>query len=179
MDTKEFVQKLRQLLADDGWSIIDVNIWVKKNPKYTPHNSRFLNAYERIIVACKPGAEPYFQEVMRSSSTKGFKAKKTKSGGYYVATPESSITNVFTTAVQNPKELRVVRNDFQHDAPCREDIYAPFIEAYSKRGDTVLDCFVGSGTVGIALTMGRNVIGYDIDHESIEFCEERFKHFSI
>lgn len=169
--------KVETALADDGWSIIDVNIWVKKNAKFTPHNSRFLNSYERIIVACKPGAEPYFQEVMRPSSTKRTKIIKTKSGGCSLATPESCITNVFTTAVHNSKELKVVRDDFQHDAPAREDIYSPFIEAYSKPGDTVLDGFVGSGTVGIALTMGRNVIGYDIDNVSIEFCEERFKHF--
>jgi len=166
--------KVETALEADGWRILDVNIWSKTNGKYAPHPFRFVNSYERIIVACKPGAEPYFQEVMRPSSTEGFKVKKTQSGGLYVATPESCITNVITTATHNPSELRVVRDDFDHDAPCREDIYEKFIEAYSKVGDTILDGFVGSGTVGIALSMGRNVIGYDVDYESIEYCFERF-----
>ena len=51
------------------------------------------------------------------------------------------------------------------------------MEAYSKPGDTILDSFVGSGTVGVGLKMGRNVIGYDVDHESIEFSQKRFEKY--
>jgi DNA modification methylase len=42
-------------------------------------------------------------------------------------------------------------------------------------GDTIVDNFVGSGTVGVGLKLGRNVIGYDIDPASIDFCQKRFK----
>ena len=131
--------KVETALENDGWIILDVNIWAKLNGKYAPHPNRFLNSYERIIVACKPGAEPFFQEVMRKSSTEGFKVKPTSSGGHYLATPQSCITNVFTTSVHNTKELKVVDQDFQHDAPCPEKIYEIFIEAYSRPGETILD----------------------------------------
>jgi DNA modification methylase len=57
------------------------------------------------------------------------------------------------------------------------DIYQDFIAAYSNVGDVIIDNFIGSGTVGIGLTMGRKVIGYDIDPESIAFCEKRFNKY--
>jgi DNA modification methylase len=70
--------------------------------------------------------------------------------------------------------LKVVDNDFSHDAPCPEKIYKFFIDAYSKIGDTIADGFAGSGTIGIGLSMGRNVIGYDVDPVSIKFAKKRF-----
>ncbi len=172
---KGVCSKVEIALEKDGWIILDVNIWVKNNSKYAPHPNRFINSYERIIVACKPGAEPYYQDVMRKSSTEDFQIKKTRSGGYYMASPESCITNVIQTSTYNQVEREAVDKDFQHDAPCREDIYTPFIQAYSKVGDTILDAFVGTGTVGVGLAMGRNVIGFDVDYESIEFSEKRFE----
>lgn len=172
---KGVCSKVELALEKDGWIILDVNIWAKENGKYAPHPNRFVNAYERIIVACKPGAEPYFQEVMRKSSTEDYQTKKTKSGGYYMASPESCITNVILTATYNQSEREAVDKDFKHDAPCREDIYSRFIRAYSSVGDTILDGFIGTGTVGVGLAMGRNVIGFDVDFESVEFSEKRFE----
>ena len=172
---KGVCSKVELALEKDGWIILDVNIWAKNNSKYAPHPNRFINSYERIIVACKPGAEPYYQDVMKKSSTEDYQIKKTKSGGFYMASPESCITNVIQTATYNQSEREAVDKDFQHDAPCREDIYTPFIQAYSSVGDTILDGFVGTGTVGVGLSMGRNVIGFDVDHESIEFSEKRFE----
>ncbi len=161
------------VLRDIGFQIIDVVIWAKTNQKYTPHPLRFQNSYERIIVAFKPGADPYFSDVLRKGSVSTFKVRKTSSGGYYMASPETCIPNVIVTSAYQPEEFRVIDPEFKHDAPCPPEIYEPFIEAYSKPDDTILDSFVGSGTVGIGLTMGRKVIGYDIDPASIEFSRKR------
>jgi DNA modification methylase len=49
------------------------------------------------------------------------------------------------------------------------------VKAYSLPGETVLDNFVGSGTVGVALKLGRNVTGYDVDPVTIEFARKRFE----
>ena len=166
--------KVEVALEEDGWELIDVNIWEKSNQKHTPHPLRFVNAYERIIVARKPGGETYFREVMRKSSTKDFKATKTSNGTFYMAGPESCITNVFKTSTHQTSELTVVDNEFTHDAPCPEKIYEYFIKAYSKPGDTIADGFVGSGTIGVGLSMGRNVIGFDVDPVSIKFAKKRF-----
>lgn len=169
--------KVETALEADGWIILDVNIWEKSNGKYTPHPLRFANSYERIIVAEKPGAEPYFKDVMRKSSTGKFKAKPTSTGGVYLATPETCITNVIRTGVHNSKELEVIDEDFQHDAPCVESVYQKFIEAYSQVGEVVLDSFIGSGTAAVAIEMGRRVIGYDVDPKSIQFSKKRCEEF--
>jgi len=81
---------------------------------------------------------------------------------------------VIQTSVFNKKEHSVIDVDFQHDAPAPEQIYEMFVKAYSSPGDTVVDNFVGGGTVGVALKLGRNVIGYDIDPVNIDFCRKRF-----
>jgi DNA modification methylase len=164
-------------LIEDGWEIIDIVIWVKQNQKYTPHPNRFVNSYERIIVARKKGADTYFKEVTRKSATGKFQIKPTKSGGHYVATPETCIPNVITTNVHNPVEFQNVDKDFRHQAPAPEVIYRTFIEAYSKPYDTIADGFMGSGTIGVGLSMGRSVVGYEVDKVSYSFCKKRFENY--
>ena len=164
-------------LKNEGWEIIDVVIWVKQNQQYAPHPLRFVNSYERIIVLRKPGADTFFKEVKRESSVGEFKIMPTSGGGYYVATPETCIPNVIITNVHNPVEFSEVDKDFRHQAPAPEQIYTIFIDAYSKPGDTICDGFAGSGTIGVGLSIGRNVIAYEIDKESYKFCKDRFEYY--
>jgi len=163
-------------LEDNGWESIDSNIWVKSNQKYTPHPHRFINSWEAIIVVRKPGGAPYFEEQVKvESSITEFKLGKSSLGTPYVKSSETCKTNVFTTSVFNNKELTSIDKEFQHDGPCSSVIYADFIRAYSKPNDLIADGFVGSGTVSIGLENGRNVIGFDVDPKSIEFCQKRFE----
>ena len=163
-------------LEDSGWESIDSNVWVKSNQKYTAHPHRFINSWEAIIVVRKPGGEPYFEEQVKvESSITEFKLGRTSLGSPYVKSSETCKTNVFLTSVFNNKELKSVDEDFHHDAPCPTSIYTDFIKAYSRPNDLIVDGFVGSGTVSIGLTLGRNVIGYDVDPKSIEFCNKRFE----
>jgi DNA modification methylase len=164
-------------LKNEGWEIIDVVIWVKQNQQYAPHPLRFVNSYERIIVLRKPGADTFFKEVKRESSVGEFKIMPTSGGGYYVATPETCIPNVIITNVHNPVEFSEVDKDFRHQAPAPEQIYTIFIDAYSKPGDTICDGFAGSGTIGVGLSMGRNVIAYEVDKKSYKFCIDRFENY--
>ena len=164
-------------LKEDGWEVIDVVIWVKQNQKYTPHPNRFVNSYERILVLRKPGDDTYFKQVKRKSSIGKYKVMPTSSGGTYVASPETCITNVITTNVHNPVEFQNVDENFRHQAPAPEVIYRTFIEAYSKPFDTIADGFMGSGTIGVGLSMGRSVVGYEVDKVSYSFCKERFENY--
>ena len=50
------------------------------------------------------------------------------------------------------------------------------INEYSHEGDTVLDCFMGSGTTGVACAnTGRNFIGIELDGQYFEIAEKRIK----
>ena len=175
--------KLETALAENGWYIHDVNTFVKTNAKATPHVARFLNSKETIIVAgLKPANETLFNEVTRPSSIGEFKvipgsSRTTGGKGYSMASPETCIPNVITTNAHNPVEFSEVDKDFRHQAPAPEDIYKIFIEAYSKPNDTICDGFAGSGTIGVGLSMGRNVVAYEIDKESYSFCKDRFENY--
>lgn len=171
--------KVETALENNGWKIIDVNVWIKSNPKFAPHLFRFMNGYERIIVACASEEEPVFNVLKKPSSIGEFKLIRSSSlvngdCNYSMASPEADITNVIQTSVFNKKEHSLVDDEFSHDAPAPEQIYEMFVKAYSLPGDTCIDNFVGSGTIGVALKLGRNVIGYDVDPVSIEFAKKRF-----
>lgn len=46
----------------------------------------------------------------------------------------------------------------------------------SKEGDTVLDCFMGSGTTGVAcVNTNRNFIGIELEPQYFEIAEKRIK----
>lgn len=174
--------KLETALEKDGWYIHDVNTFVKTNAKATPHVARFLNSKETIIVAgLKPANETLFNEVTRPSSIGEFKvipgsSRTTGGKGYSMASPESSITNVFIESVFQKSEYSDVDDEFFHQAPTSVDIYEKFIRGYSNSSENVGDLFVGSGSgLESAILNGRNGYGWDVDHESIDFCNKRLK----
>lgn len=50
------------------------------------------------------------------------------------------------------------------------------INEYSKEGDTILDCFMGSGTTGVScLRTGRNFIGIELDELYFQIAKERIE----
>ena len=48
------------------------------------------------------------------------------------------------------------------------------IEVHTNPDDTVLDCFLGSGTTGVACVQtGRNFIGIEIDKDYFNIAKDR------
>jgi DNA modification methylase len=171
-------------IEDEGGEIIDVNVWEKTNPRRTPHKNHFQPSHERIIVFSRPGAEPIFNEQYQPSKTveEGYKVlpsskREDGSKNYHMACDETPVTNVIRTGVFNKSEWEGVDPDFTHDAPAPLEIYDRFLNSYSEPGMTFLDIFCGSGQGLISgMRHGLNVIGYDIDPVSIEFCQKRIEH---
>jgi site-specific DNA-methyltransferase (adenine-specific) len=63
---------------------------------------------------------------------------------------------------------------FQHPAIFPEQLAQDHIVSWSNEGDTVLDCFMGSGTTGkMAFLNGRNFIGIELDDKYFEIAKER------
>lgn len=171
-------RKVEDGLEKDGWVIVDNNTWGKTNPKSTPHPNRFINAKETIIVAMKPGGKPVFNSPKKPSSVGVFKVirgSKRVSGksGFSMSSPYADETNLIITNGFNPSEFKHIDNSFTHEAPAPGNLYRKFIGAYSNPSDTIADGFIGSGTVAVGLSMGRNIIGYDVDPVSIEFARKR------
>ena len=56
------------------------------------------------------------------------------------------------------------------------EVIYPFIEAYTKEGDTVFDAFMGTGTTGFcSIVMKRNFIGIEINKEYFEIAKQRIE----
>ena len=61
-----------------------------------------------------------------------------------------------------------------HPAPFPESLAKDHIITWSIQGDTVFDCFMGSGTTGkMANLLGRNFIGIEIDPTYFAIAEKR------
>lgn len=62
----------------------------------------------------------------------------------------------------------------ENEAPFPEKLVEPFILALTNAGDTVLDCFCGSGTtIAVAQRLGRRSIGIDIRASQVELTARR------
>ncbi len=61
-----------------------------------------------------------------------------------------------------------------HPAPFPEQLANDHIISWSNEGDTVLDCFMGSGTTGkMALLNSRNFIGIELDPAYFDIAQKR------
>lgn len=61
-----------------------------------------------------------------------------------------------------------------HPAPFPESLAHDHIISWSNQGDTVLDCFLGSGTTGkVAKQLNRKFIGIEISQEYLEIAKNR------
>lgn len=62
--------------------------------------------------------------------------------------------------------------------PTQKPLYLmeQLIKIHSNEGDTVLDCFMGSGTTGVACkNLNRNFIGIELDKEYFETAKKRIE----
>ncbi len=62
------------------------------------------------------------------------------------------------------------------DHPARRPVslYKHIIQGFTKEGDTVLDCFLGSGTTGIACeSIGRKWVGIELVPKYVDICKKR------
>ena len=84
---------------------------------------------------------------------------------------------------KNPVEKCVMNATVQHSKfhPTMKDIkvISKLVDLLTNEGDTVLDCFMGSGTTGVACKqLGRKFIGIEIDNNYYEIAKNRIENES-
>ena len=58
------------------------------------------------------------------------------------------------------------------------NVVREYIENYSKKGEIILDPFIGSGQTAIAaIKANRHFIGYEVEKEYVELAERRITEF--
>ena len=169
-------------LQANGWWLRQDIIWAKPNPMPEPVKDRCTKAHEYVFLLTKSARYYFDSDAMKEPSTNlgttniRFGSNKygesddpkhaTKSGNTYVDSGVRNKRSVWTITTKPYKGA--------HFAVMPEELAEPCILAGSKAGDTVLDPFAGSGTVGmVALRHDRNFIGVELNPDYAEIARDR------
>jgi site-specific DNA-methyltransferase (adenine-specific) len=161
-----------------GFNLHDTMIWEKT--AIFPHHinaKRYKQQFEYMFVFTKGiinTHNPIF-DIPNKSVGKLINIKckiKTKNNGKY---------NGKTKLIES-SEYRMRSNIWKesqsgykgHPAPFPEKLAHDHIISWSNEGDTILDCFMGSGTTGkMAKQLNRNFIGIEISQEYLDIAKAR------
>lgn len=169
-----------------GFRLHDTMIYEKNTSSFPARSSgkRYTQIFEYMFVfskgAPKTGNLICDKENRWAGHTNWGKNTQRGKDGELVATRD--IKPVPTHSPRNNIWRYVVGGGFgtkhkdahKHPAIFPEKLAADHILTWSNEGDTVLDCFMGSGTTGaMAVKLGRNFIGVEIDCGYFEISERR------
>jgi DNA modification methylase len=140
---KKDVGHFIDVLEKNKFIAVDVLVWQKPDPVPLNAKSRFLNAWEAVVIGKKPGA-------------------------YWGSKYEHNIIKV-----QAPKGKNRV-----HPTQKPVELIKKLVALTTKKGDLVLDPFMGSGTTAAAcVELNRNYIGFEISKEYCRLANQRLKKF--
>lgn len=149
---------LEKMAIDAGLFPYDRRIWVKDpswaNSNWTTNSYRAVDEFEYIYIFWKPGVT----KVDRSRLKK------------------EEWTEWGSRAIWNIRS--VSRND-DHEAKFPLELPRRLIKLLSDENDTILDCFMGSGTSAMAaLLEKRHYIGIEKEKKYVQLAEKNIKDFS-
>jgi DNA modification methylase len=168
-------------LQADGWYLRSDIIWHKPNPMPESVRDRPTKAHEYLFLLAKQ--ERYFYDAdaiaetaqdwgsrdrsLAKHNTEGFRsAGQQPHTGLEKSYQVRNKRSVWTIATQAYPEA--------HFATFPEALVTPCVLAGSRTGDTILDPFAGSGTVGVvALRHQRSFVGIDLNAEYLSMARRR------
>ncbi len=160
-----------------GFNLHDTMIYAKNSYMPLTHN-RYEQAFEYMFILSKSKPKT-FNPILIPSITAG--TKRNRGGGKANESTYAERKRIENTTVGQFKQspnifyYDVGKNDkTKHNAPFPEQLANDHIISWSNEGDTVLDCFMGSGTTGkMALLNNRNFIGIEKDAGYFEIAKQR------
>jgi len=180
-----YVMELVLAMRQQGWLWTEEFIWHKKNCYPGKWPNRFRDAWERLLQFNKQRKfNMYQEEVMvpmgnwANSRLKNLsETDKTRDPSKVGSGFGKKIANWLERDLAYPTNvlhLATECNNKGHSAAFPEELPQWFIQLFTKKYDTVLDPFMGSGTtVLVANRMGRNSIGIDIVPEYCAMVESQ------
>jgi DNA modification methylase len=169
-------------LQADGWYLRQDIIWHKPNPMPESVTDRCTKSHEYLFMLTK-SARYYFDNkaikeeastppAIRDKNAEGYQADYAKGDRFsagarvFGADGKRNKRDVWTIATKPFKGA--------HFAVMPEALVEPCILASTKPGDTVLDPFLGSGTVAVVATKhGRQWVGCELNSEYVEIAQKR------
>lgn len=164
-----------------GFNVYDIIIYEKTSPS-APHKNRYFNSFEYMFIFSK--GKPKTINLLEDRKNKYANSKtgtitKREKDGTLTKKESKTIqeygirTNIWSYAVGNNKST-TDKKAYQHPAIFPEKLVEDHLLSWSNEGDTILDCFMGSGTTGkMCKLLNRNFIGIEIDKKYFEIAKER------
>jgi len=182
-----YVIELILAMRKQGWFWTEEFIWHKKNSYPGKWPNRFRDAWERILQFNKDKKFNMYQEAvmvpignwaknrLKNLSERDKIRDESRAGSGFGKNISNWLgrTMVYPT---NVIHLATECNNKNHSAAFPEGLPEWLIKLFTKKRDTVLDPFMGSGiTIFMAERMGRNAIGIEIVPEYFEMVKKRLK----
>lgn len=148
--------------------------WDRKRPSKEIFDEMFRIGKNVIIFGGN-----YFADMLQPSNHWIFWDKK---GDISFQNPFADGELIYTTFKKPIKRIVFKQQGFITDSKDKRyhptqkpsELVEMLIKEYSKEGDTILDCFMGSGTTGVAcVNTGRKFIGIELDTNYFEIAENR------
>jgi DNA modification methylase len=148
-------------LQADGWYLRSEIIWHKRDPMPESVTDRPTKSHEHLFLLAK--SERYYYDANAIRESDMGTDHRTMSGRNGLGRNRRT---VWTIATQHYAEA--------HFATFPEALVTPCIQAGSRPGDTVMDPFCGSGTVGVvALAYGRAFWGIELKADYVAMAKRR------
>lgn len=166
-----------------GFNVHDTMIWRKTNPiPNDPRQNRYIQSFEYMFVLSKgkPKTCNYITEKSKMGGIIAGQGTARKQDG---TIRNDRVEKRKGTAVKQLKPLTNIwdlsthtERNINHPAMFPNELAEKHILSWSNEGDTVLDCFCGSGTtLKMAYLNNRNFIGIDYSAEYVALSQERLK----
>ena len=157
------------LMEDIGFKFLEDIIWLKPEGSAKNRNGGFFN--HRQPIAYKPNiVNEYvfvFQKPMSGLIDKILRKYKGEIRELSLVKDDYEKTNVWHI---------VPEQNSKHPAPFPVELSDKIVKYYSYVGDTVLDPFIGSGTLAVSCKkLKRNCVGFEIHKEYVDMAKNRLK----
>ena len=156
-----------------GFNLHDTMIYKKQFYVPLTHN-RYEQSWEYMFVFSK-GKPKTFNPIKTATMHGGKKNTTThrKTGEELVKATGYGKERKHSRIIENIWTLQPQRGS-KHPAVFPEKLAHDHIISWSNEGDTVLDCFMGSGTTGVASkNLGRKFIGIELDETYFNIAKNR------
>lgn len=169
------------LFIETGFNLLDTMIYAKPPKGATGNNKIYWQAFEYMFIFTKgaPKTIHLISDRKNKESRKGDNGtkrlkngqlKKVSRGGYGEYGRRTNIWEYPVGKGHSTKDSEA----FKHPAIFPEALAKDHILTWSKEGDLVYDCFMGSGTTAkMAALTGRKFLGSEISKEYCLIAEER------
>ena len=151
------ILRLGTCIQNLGYWILNDIIWHKTNPMPNFRGTRFTNAHETLLWCTNSRNSKY---TFNYQNLKELNDGKQMRSDWYIP------------ICSGKERLRKSNNQRSHPTQKPEALLYRIILASSKKGDIVLDPFLGSGTTAVvAKKLQRNYIGIENDERYIKLAK--------